>query len=231
MPKPTAGRKVLFMDIDNCLYSKSLDIQILMGDLIDDYFQTHLELTRQDAFDLHKKYYQEYGLAIKGLVLNHHVDALDFNAKVDDALPLEDILEPNPQLRKLLEDIDTAKVKLWLLTNAYKTHGMRVVKLLGIDDLFEGITYCDYGAEVFLAKPQEEMWVKAMKEAQVESKEDCYFVDDSYLNAAASQRYGWTTAHLIEPSEKKLPRTPASAHQIRSLEELRTIFPDFFKTS
>jgi len=50
----------------------------------------------------------------------------------------EDIIEPNPSLRKLLEDIDKTKVKLWLFTNAYVNHGRRVVKLLGIDDLFEG---------------------------------------------------------------------------------------------
>lgn len=104
------------------------------------------------------------------------MDALDFNAKVDDALPLENILKPNPKLRKLLEDIDRKKVKLWLLTNAYINHGRRVVKLLEVDDLFEGITYCDYGAKEFLAKPRKEYYLKAMKEVGVDCVEDCCFV-------------------------------------------------------
>lgn len=57
---------------------------------------------------------------------------------MDDALPLEDILHPDADLRKLISDINRSKVKLWLFTNAYKTHGQRVIRMLGIDDLFDG---------------------------------------------------------------------------------------------
>ena len=147
------------------------------------YFQTHLSLSDQEAFDLHNKYYKEYGLAILGLVHHHQVDAMDFNAKVDDALPLENILKPDPKLRQLLQEIDTSKVRLWLLTNAYVTHGMRVVKLLGIDDLFEGITYCDYTKQELIAKPHVEMFKKAMKDAGVDDVENCYFVGRSQKTA------------------------------------------------
>lgn len=142
----------------------------------DQYFENHLSLTKQEANDLHLKYYREYGLAIEGLVRHHKVDALEYNAKVDDALPLEDIIKPNAELRSLLEDIDKSKVKMWLFTNAYVTHGKRVVKLLGIDDLFEGMTFCDYGSEKFYCKPHVEMYEKAMSQAGIQSNEDCYFV-------------------------------------------------------
>lgn len=147
-----------------------------MADLIDQYFATHLGLSEDEAIKLHKEYYKNYGLAIEGLVRHHQIDPLDYNAKVDDALPLETIIKPNPQLRKLLEDIDTSKVKLWLLTNAYVNHGRRVVKLLGIDDLFEGLTYCDYSEVPIVCKPHPDMFAKAMKEAEVEKAENCYFV-------------------------------------------------------
>lgn len=122
------------------------------------------------------RYYRDYGLAIEGLVRHHKVDPLEYNRLVDDALPLEDILSPNPKLRKLLEDIDRTKVKPWLFTNAYVSHGKKVVKLLGVDDLFEGITFCDYGAPKLLCKPAPDMFKKAMKEAGIESPSDCYFV-------------------------------------------------------
>jgi len=147
-----------------------------MANLIDTYFMNHLGLTWDDAVKLHKEYYRDYGLAIEGLVRFHKIDALEYNSKVDDALPLEDILKPNPALRKLLEDIDRSKVRLWLFTNAYVTHGKRVVRLLGIDDLFEGITFCDYGTVPLVCKPQTEMFVKAMREAGVNRMEDCFFV-------------------------------------------------------
>lgn len=142
----------------------------------DKYFQTHLELSQKDANELHYKYYREYGLAIEGLVRHHKINALDYNEQVDDALPLDDVIKPDAELRKLIEDIDTSKVRLWLLTNAYVTHGKRVVKLLKIDDLFEGMTYCDYSSDRFVCKPQAEMFDKAMQQAGVTKNENCYFV-------------------------------------------------------
>jgi len=147
-----------------------------MSELIDQYFIKHLELSREDAYKLHQEYYKTYGLAIEGLVRHHKIDPLEYNRLVDDALPLEDIIFPNPALRKLLEDIDKSKVKLWLFTNAYVTHGKRVVKLLGVDDLFEGLTFCDYSQPSLLCKPDPRMFAKAMREAGIKEYKDCYFV-------------------------------------------------------
>lgn len=169
-------RPVFFFDIDNCLYPKSKKVHDLMSDLIDRYFETHLSLSKQEANELHMRYYKDYGLAIEGLVRHHKVDPMEYNAKVDDALPLERVITPNPQLRKLLLDLDTSKVKPWLFTNAYINHGKRVVKLLGVEDCFEGITFCDYAAPKLLCKPAKEMFEKAMDEAGISDVEDCYFV-------------------------------------------------------
>jgi pyrimidine and pyridine-specific 5'-nucleotidase len=151
-----------------------------MADLIDEYFAQHLSLPREEAERLHKDYYTKYGLAIEGLVRHHQIDPLEYNTKVDDALPLENIIKPNAALRQLLLEIDSSKVRLWLLTNAYVTHGRRVVRLLGVDDLFEGITYCDYDSLPLVCKPHQDMYQKAMREAGVERTEDCYFVGQYY---------------------------------------------------
>ncbi|KAF2127635.1 pyrimidine 5-nucleotidase [Dothidotthia symphoricarpi CBS 119687] len=223
-------KPVFFFDIDNCLYSKNLGIHGMMAKLIDEFFQNHLSLSQDEANELHYRYYKEYGLAIEGLVKHHKVDALEYNSKVDDALPLEDVIKPDPELRKLIEDIDTSKFRLWLFTNAYTTHGKRVVKLLQVDDLFEGMTYCDYGSDKFYCKPQAHMFEKAMKEAGVKSNENCYFVDDSYINCEAAQKRGWKVAHLLDKNDKA-PEQPACNYQIRSLQELRKIFPEAFKSS
>ncbi|PQE29026.1 pyrimidine 5 -nucleotidase protein [Rutstroemia sp. NJR-2017a BBW] len=201
-----------------------------MTELIDQYFMKHLELTREDAYNLHQEYYRNYGLAIEGLVRHHKIDALEYNRQVDDAVPLEDILSPDPQLRKLLEDIDRSKVKLWLFTNAYVNHGKRVVRLLGVEDMFEGMTFCDYGAERLICKPYQESFDKAMKEAGVMDEKDCYFIDDSALNCRKAQEIGWTTAHLVEEGVTP-PAEKVSKYQISTLEELRTIFPQFFASS
>ncbi|OAA32298.1 Pyrimidine 5-nucleotidase [Moelleriella libera RCEF 2490] len=201
-----------------------------MAELIDKYFAKHLELPWDEAVRLHKEYYTNYGLAIEGLVRHHQIDPLKYNAEVDDALPLEDIIKPDEELRKLLEDLDKTKVRIWLFTNAYVNHAKRVVRLLGIDDLFDGLTFCDYSQQPLICKPHPDMYRKGMEEAGAESVNDCYFVDDSYLNCTKAQEFGWTVAHLVEESLSP-PRTPASKHQIRQLKELRDIFPQFFKST
>ncbi|KAF7872349.1 hypothetical protein EAF04_003272 [Stromatinia cepivora] len=222
-------RPVFFFDIDNCLYSKSKNVHDHMTALIDAYFMKHLELSREDAYNLHQEYYKTYGLAIEGLVRHHKIDALEYNRQVDDAVPLETILSPDPKLRKLLEDIDRSKVKLWLFTNAYVTHGRRVVRLLGVEDLFEGMTYCDYAQEKMICKPYKESFEKAMREAGVKEYKDCYFVDDSLINCEAAYKLGWTAAHLVEEGVKSPPK-PVANFQISTLEELRTVYPQFFIT-
>ncbi|KAI4123376.1 MAG: hypothetical protein LQ338_005292 [Usnochroma carphineum] len=199
-----------------------------MADLINDYIAKRLQLSVEDAKMLHQKYYKDYGLAITGLALHHKIAPLEFNREVDDALPLDNIIRPNPQLRRLLADIDRAKVKLWLFTNAYITHAQRVIRLLGVEDMFEGITYCDYGKIPIRCKPHAEMYKKAEIEAGVSSVNGCFFVDDSYLNCHHAQQRGWTTAHLVEHTEME-PEVKAAQYQIKELEELRRIFPRFFK--
>ncbi|MCJ1389696.1 hypothetical protein MMC18_002553 [Xylographa bjoerkii] len=203
-------------------------VQDMMQELIDKYFVEHLSLSEADAKMLHQKYYTEYGLAIEGLVRHHKVDPLEYNRKVDDALPLDGVITPDPQLRQLLVDIDRTKVRPWLFTNAHITHGKRIVKLLGVADLFEGITYCDYTQEFLVCKPHPEMYALAEAQAGVSSAGDCFFVDDSYLNCKHAQARGWTAAHLVEPGLPD-PATKGSKYQIQSLEELRQIWPQFFK--
>lgn len=165
------------------LISKSLWIAPPLLHLIDpyadDYFVKHLSLTSEDAHVLHQRYYRDYGLAVSGLALHHKIDPLRFNHEVDDALPLDNVITPNPQLRKLLEDIDKTKVKLWLFTNAYITHAQRVVRLLGIEDIFEGITYCDYRKMPLVCKPYTEMYDKAEIEAGASSRQTCFFVGET----------------------------------------------------
>lgn len=223
-------RPVFYFDIDNCLYPKSRKVHDHMQRLIDDFFIKHLGLTAEDALMLHQKYYKDYGLAIEGLAQHHKIDPLVFNREVDDALPLDDILSPDLELRALLEAFDRTKVKLWLFTNAHVTHGTRVIKLLGVEDCFEGITYCDYAAEKLVPKPRAEMFEKAEREAKAGSMDQCYFVDDSYLNCTHANARGWHAVHLVEPG---VPETPqkASKYQISHLKELHTLFPQFLKAN
>lgn len=156
-------------------------------------------LPDEEASKLHHRYYSQYGLAIRGLVRHHKIgqcvvdarssqlcnrlvetDPLDFDRKCDGSLPLEELLKPDPVLRKLLQDIDRSKVRVWGLTNAYHTvrvycskvtcsicsheqHASRVLRILGVDDLVEGIAFCDYSNPEFNCKPEPEFYHNVSK--------------------------------------------------------------------
>ena len=235
---PADTRAVFFFDIDNCLYPRSLRINDLMADLIDGYFVKHLSLPAEAATELHRRYYRDYGLAISGLVKHHQVDALAYNREVDDALPLEGLIKRDEGLRALLAGIDKTKVKMWLLTNAHITHARRVVRLLEVKEFFEGVTYCNYAQEPLVAKPHVEMFEKAEAEAGLQfaqgeegkrqRQERCYFVDDSALNCKAAAERGWNVVHKLEP-EDAAPASMSGQSEIRQLEELKSLFPQFWE--
>ncbi|KAM3499168.1 hypothetical protein MY10362_007549 [Beauveria mimosiformis] len=215
-------------DIDNCLYSRNTNVGELVRKLITSYIAERLDVPTVEAVRIRQKYYSKYGLAIGGLMEHHQVDPRDYNSSVDDALPLDGILKPRRETRRLLDDINKSKVKLWLFTNSYITHAMRVVKLLGLEDIFDGVTYCDYAERPLVCKPHPAMYQKAMREAGVDRTEDCFFVDDSYSNCVAAKDIGWTVAHLVEEGHP-IPETPAAQYQIRDLQALRNICPQFFR--
>ncbi|KAM5526122.1 pyrimidine 5 -nucleotidase [Fusarium oxysporum f. sp. phaseoli] len=124
------------VDIDNCLYSRNDKVLEHMSRNIDDYFKKHLGLSPDDAERLHKDYSQQYGQAIEGLVRHHQIDALEYNAKVDDAVPLDDLIKPNAQLRQFLEDIDTSKMTLIRIVSGQRKQAGLLFTLWRMDFLY-----------------------------------------------------------------------------------------------
>lgn len=223
--------KIFFFDIDNCLYKRSTRIHDYMQIYIHEYFKQNLGVDDKDAQRLCVQYYQQYGLAIQGLVRFHQIDGIEYNEKVDDALPLQNILKPDPKLRELLTKLkESGKVeRLWLFTNAYKNHGKRVIQLLGIGDLFDGLTYCDYSQQDLICKPDAKMFYKALKEANGgESFKNHYFIDDSTPNIETSTSLGFgKSIHFIERDED-LGKTPEGAILLRDILDLPKVVPELF---
>ncbi|THH11724.1 hypothetical protein EW145_g473 [Phellinidium pouzarii] len=216
-------RDIVWFDIDNTLYSASSRIADAMGERIHGYF-TRLGLDDKEASALHLKYFKTYGLALRGLVRYHDVDTLEFDRQCDQSLPLEDMIGPAPSIRKLLQDIDRSKVRVWALTNAYVVHARRVLRILNLEDQFEGVVFCDYGEKNFYCKPEPEYFHSAMKKAGITDPTKCYFVDDSssvpifdlydrfhlihyYIetNVDAARRLGW--GHCVYFCETGLETT------------------------
>jgi len=212
-----------FFDCDNCLYPKSSGIYNLMKERIQTYFKK-IGIDEERVINLQERYFIEYGLAIRGLVIHHEVDPIDYDIQVDGGLPLEEFLTPDPQLRRMIEGL---KMKKWIFTNAGLAHAQRVLKILQIDDLFDGITYCDYSVPDFSCKPELEMYHRAMREAGVRNSTKCYFVDDTAANVEAAYKLGWTSVHVADN-----PQISNFGHfQIAKVTELPNVLPELWEGS
>lgn len=243
---PTPCSKVFLFDIDNCLYSKNLNIHMLMQIFIRKYFQYILKLDSYDvAKKLNEKYYKQYGLAIKGLINEHpdlKIDPIEYNSFVDDALPLHEIIKPDLELRETLLKIKKSGKfeKMWLFTNAYKSHALRCIVLLGIADLFDGLTFCDYEMVKELScKPDPSCYLKMSKQVGLigdtleEKLQNCYFIDDSLRNLEMGVKLNMkncilidqdvTEPYLIEANEKG-----KTINVVGKFSDLETVFSDIF---
>jgi len=151
----------------------------------------------------------------------------------------------DPTVHKLFKDIDRSKVRVWALTNAYEPHARRVLKILKLDDLIDGLVYCDYTIDDFSCKPELEFYQMAMKEADVTDPLKCYFVDDNRGNIDGAIAQGWgKCVHFCEKGLEAMeggitkqigdepldPTHPNGANivEISRLDQLRDVWPEIF---
>ncbi|PWY98278.1 hypothetical protein BCV70DRAFT_202059 [Testicularia cyperi] len=189
-PEQRTNEAIVWLDIDNTLYKRSTRIAELMAERIRAYFHG-MGLSEGEAKSLHLTYYKTYGLAIRGLVKHHQIDPLDYDEKCDASLPLESILRPDPQVKRMLSEIDRTRVRVFALTNAYRYHADRCLRLLDLEDQVEGIVYCDYAVPDFACKPELDYYRAALLVVGAKPGTRHYFVDDSSLNVVAAKEMGW----------------------------------------
>ncbi|CAD6912280.1 unnamed protein product [Tilletia caries] len=235
-------RALVLFDIDNTLYSAKLGIAQLMSVRIQAFFRDNLDLAPEKAQELHNQYYQQYGLAVRGLVRNHQVDPLEYDRLCDQSLPLDSVLEPDEDLKKLLAKFDRTKCRVIALTNAYKVHAHRVLNALEIAHFFEEVIYCDYAKPNFACKPEKEYFDDAL--ASISSLDishfkipppphdrigKTYFVDDSALNTRAARDVckWYHVVHFKEPmGGGDGPAIPAGALALPAATESSKSKPD-----
>ncbi|KDE06450.1 hypothetical protein MVLG_03234 [Microbotryum lychnidis-dioicae p1A1 Lamole] len=205
-PSNRDPRPIIWFDIDNCLYSKDAGVDDLMKEKIENYFEK-IGIPSDESRILRHRYYTDYGLAIRGLVRHHKVDPLDYDAQCDAALPLENVLKPDPERQHLLRDIDRSRFRVWALTNAYVNHATRVLRLLGLAEYFESVVSCDYTATAgtFSCKPEPAYYREALAAANA-TPDQCYFVDDSALNIKGAHALGWGKCVLFDEHGDQRPK-------------------------
>lgn len=230
VPKVARQQRTIFFDLDNTLYPKSLGIHTQMAERIRLFMQEVLNLPEDESRRLGAKYYLDYGLAIRGIVNDFNIDTDHYDRFVDGGLELEHLLKPCPILHSWLESIQGRR---WIFTNAGIHHAERVLGLLGIRHLFEGVIHCDYGEAQFPAKPERLAFERAMKWAGVCVPELCYFIDDSSNNIRVAHELGWKAAYLNEEDSLDALMGPTKAPpdfpNISTLMDFTTVFPELLE--
>ncbi|CAB4256214.1 similar to Saccharomyces cerevisiae YGL224C SDT1 Pyrimidine nucleotidase [Maudiozyma barnettii] len=193
--------KIFYFDIDNTLYRRSTGIQEMMQDAIYHYVRNELSIPSGTAKHIMNTYYKQYGLMAAGLVHNFNIDPLKYNMMVDDSLEIGHVLKPDLKLRKVLLQLkeDNQIEKLWLCTNAYVNHAVRCIRLLGIADLFDGITFTQYesSSREIICKPDHRFFERVKRESGLGNWNNAFFIDDSFANIQSAAALGMSKCFLV----------------------------------
>ncbi len=178
-------RTILF-DLDETLYPRQAGVMEQIGILMLRYLRTRLNLSPAEADALRRHYFQTYGTTMRGLQINHQIDADEFLHYVHD-IPLHEYLQPNPSLDAVLASIPQEKV---VFTNASREHAERVLHLLGIRRHFGQIVDVrDLGYE---SKPQPAAYRRICTLLDVRP-EECLIVEDNVRNLRPAKALGMVT--------------------------------------
>lgn len=182
----------LFFDLDDTLYASSNGLWGVIRARMGTYMEDVLGLPKDEVPALRRTYYETYGTTLRGLQIHHQVDADKYLDYVHD-LPLEQYLQPNPALRRLLLSLPQQR---WIFTNADAGHARRVMAILGVGDCFTGII--DIRALDFACKPEPAAYQRALALAGDPAPQQCILLDDSLTNLAAARQIGFTTVWISQ---------------------------------
>lgn len=184
---PTS-EKILVFDIDNTLYCSSLGFDKVIKKKINDY-AVRLGI-KENIADVCSKYTKEYGLALKGLLVNYpETDPEEFFRNVEGDTNISDYIRKDEELIEIFEELKD--YKMYCFTNAHYTHAMNVLNVMGLTKYFSGVFYCNYtSCGTFLCKPD----VQAYKlvDNMLDNKK-IYFYDDVQGNVDAGNACGWVS--------------------------------------
>jgi putative hydrolase of the HAD superfamily len=193
-------------DLDNTLYPLETGLAVDISARITDYVETLTGLPRPEAQALQKKYLEEHGLTLRGLMLHHGVDPDEYHAIFAD-VSLE-MLTRDEALNAAIRRLPGRRI---VFTNADEGHARRVLAQIGQADLFDGVFHIA-DAE-FEPKPGQLAFDRLIAAYGVDPARTCFF-EDRAMNLAPGAALGMTTvlvgAHAAENADPFVHHRAAS---------------------
>ena len=156
-----------------------------------DYVADLLDMEKGDARKLQKDLYKEHGTTLRGLMIRHDIDPVEFMDKVHDID--YSTVQPNPELGNLIAALPGRK---HIFTNGDVPHAKRTTDKLGITEHFDLVF--DIVAANFVPKPDESPYLKFLKSHNVNPNHAAMF-EDMPRNLDVPKRLGMSTV-LITPA-------------------------------
>ncbi len=188
----------LLFDLDDTLYPPGSGIMAQIRGRILTYMQDRLSLSAEDADVLRRDYLHRYGTTMRGLQVNHAIDADDYLHYVHD-FPLRIYLEANPRLDAALRAIPHDKV---VFTNASREHAERVLAVLGITSHFSAIV--DVRDMEYESKPQPGAYKRICDLLDV-LPESCLLIEDNVRNLLPAKALGMATVLVNHDHDGSAP--------------------------
>ncbi len=180
-------------DLDNTLYPHHVDLFAQIDKNMTAYVSALLGLSREDARALQKQYYYDHGTTLKGLMIHHDIDPLDF---LERAHAIDyGVLSPNLSLGEAIRALPGRK---FIFTNGSVKHAEMAAKALGILDHFDDVF--DIVAAEYMPKPAGATYDKFMALHRIETQQAVMF-EDLPRNLLVPKALGMKTVLLIPQNE------------------------------
>ncbi len=185
----------LLLDLDDTLYPGTSGVWEAVRDRIQEFIETRLALPENEAARLRRRYLEQFGTTLAGLIEEFDIDAQDYLDYVHD-VPIEQLLSPNPALRTMLASIGIPRI---VFTNAYLPHAQRVLEQLGIADQISQVI--DIYALDFINKPKPASYAITLNLISAQDPSTVVYVDDRIANLGPAAELKMTT--VLVASEPK----------------------------
>lgn len=192
------NNKVWVFDLDDTLHNASAHIFPVMNRAMTQYIMDSLNLAEHEAHTLRQHYWRIYGATLKGLIRHHGTNPHHFLQQTHHFDNLHEMVIQTKRLRHMLQSLSGRKL---VFTNAPRDYAMRVLKLLGIEDLFELVLSVE--STKFHAKPSVRGFQHLLRTIRT-NPSDCIMLEDNLPALMTAKKLGmktvWISNRLHKPS-------------------------------
>ncbi len=177
-------------DLDQTLYPHEAEVMSLIEGKMSAFVARETGLPYPEAYALQKKYLNEHGTTLAGLMAYHNIDPYAFLNEVHDVSL--DNLHPDQELNSLIKALKGRKL---VFTNGDNRHAVRILAKLEMTGLFDGVFHLEHAN--FIPKPNLVTFHKMMEANEV-LPDTAAFFEDSPKNLKPAHALGMKTI-LVGP--------------------------------